>query len=591
MDRGELRRAMAVARAPFLQGLVEAGVASDKEVDGLLLMFGARHLDIASHLYNTLEAPGLKACLGQLYAASIGSEAVALDRAVIQVEALACMASDAARRLNCLPLQLTECTLVVAMARPEDVNAVAEVARALSAGPSAQGGPSGQTVHTVHAVFAFAQDIENGIEVHYTRRAGLAALARQISQELGRASRDTMGASAPQGQAASTSVSGAGELVRGLLLYSLKHRASDIHIQPMANALALRFRIDGLLQTRLTLDKELLAPLLSHLKLIAQLDFAERRRPQDGRVSLLQKGRSHDFRLSIVPSVFGEKAVIRAVGSSDQRVTPLDELGFSQGNHALLTQLIQRPHGVLLVTGPTGSGKTTTLYAALARLQNPEVNIVTVEDPVELRIDGVTQIQTHAAIGLDFAQVLRAVLRQDPEVLLIGEIRDLETARIATQAALTGHLVMATLHTNSAVQAVTRLVDIGVAPFLVAPSVIGVLAQRLVRRICPHCKERYEPGPEVLDALFHNRGDAPVHFCRGRGCRRCHGSGYAGRMGIHEVFVLTDAIRDLISRQQSLVEIQRAALQDGFRSMRHDGVLKVLQGLTTLEEVDKATAW
>lgn len=587
-----------MARSPFLQALVTAGVASDREVDGLQLMFGARHVDIASHLYNALEAPGLKARLGQLYAASIGKEAVALDRAVVEAEALACIGSDAARRLNCLPLQLTGRALVVAMARPEDPNAVAEVARAVSARPSTQIGqvtPSGQTVvDSVHAVFAFAQDIENGIEVQYTRGAGLAALARQISQELGRAARDTMVSSAAlalPGQAGTAAVSGAGDLVRGLLLYCLKHRASDLHIQPTANALALRFRIDGLLQTRLTLDKELLAPLLSHLKLIANLDFAEKRRPQDGRVSLIQKGRSHDFRLSIVPSVFGEKAVIRVVGSSDQRVTPLDELGFSQGNHALLTQLIQRPHGVLLVTGPTGSGKTTTLYAALARLQSPEVNIVTVEDPVELRIDGVTQIQTHAAIGLDFAQVLRAVLRQDPEVLLIGEIRDLETARIATQAALTGHLVMATLHANSAVQAVTRLVEIGVAPFLVAPSVIGVLAQRLVRRICPHCKERYEPSAEVLEALFVNRGDAPVHFCRGRGCVRCHGSGYAGRMGIHEVFVLTDAIRDLISRQQSLVEIQRVALLDGFRSMRHDGLLKVLQGLTTLEEVDKVTAW
>ncbi|QBK05050.1 type II/IV secretion system protein [Hylemonella gracilis] len=585
-----------MARAPFLNALLAAGVASDKEIDGLQLRFGARHLDIASHLYTALEAPVLKARLGQLYAASIGKDAVALDRATIQAEALACIGLEAARRLNCLPLQLTEQVLVVAMARPDDAYSVAEVGRAMSTGPSAPGGQTGQAKCTVQAVFAFAQDIENGIEVQYTRRAGLAALARQISQELSRPSREAMASATATavgttGPAASASVSGAGELVRGLLLYSLKHRASDIHIQPMANALALRFRIDGLLQTRLTLDKDLLAPLLSHLKLIANLDFAEKRRPQDGRISLIQKGRSHDFRLSIVPSVFGEKAVIRVVGSSDQRVTPLDELGFSHGNHALLTQLIQRPHGVLLVTGPTGSGKTTTLYAALARLHSPEINIVTVEDPVELRIDGVTQIQTHAAIGLDFAQVLRAVLRQDPEVLLIGEIRDLETARIATQAALTGHLVMATLHTNSALQAVTRLVEIGVPPFLVAPSVIGVLAQRLVRRICPHCKERYEPSPDVLEALFHNRGEAPVHFCRGRGCQRCHGSGYVGRMGIHEVFVLTDTIRDLIARQQSLIEIQRAALQHGFRSMRHDGVLKVLQGLTTLEEVDKATAW
>jgi type IV pilus assembly protein PilB len=573
-----------VARPAWLQALVAAGIASEQDADGLQLMYGARHLDIASHLYNRLEVPALRARLGQLYASSIGKDSVALDRARVETDAWACIDLETARRLLCLPLHIAGRRLVVAMTRPEDGNAVAEVARAVAAGPGAQ------AVDGVQAVFAFAQEIDNGIEVQYTRRAGLTALARQIGQELGRPARETASTSPGAAGAAATPLAGVGELVRGLLLYSLKHRASDIHLQPMAHALALRFRIDGLLQTRLTFDKELLAPLLSHLKLIANLDFAEKRRPQDGRISLQQKGRSHDFRLSIVPSVYGEKAVIRAVGSSDQRVTPLDELGFSRGNHALLTQLIQRPHGVLLVTGPTGSGKTTTLYAALARLQSPEVNIVTVEDPVELRIDGITQIQTHAAIGLDFAQVLRAVLRQDPEVLLIGEIRDLETARIATQAALTGHLVMATLHANSAVQAVTRLVEIGVAPYLVAPSVVGVLAQRLVRRICVHCKERYAPGPEVLDALFHNQGDTPVYFFRGRGCPRCHGSGYAGRMGIHEVFVLTDTLRDLISRQQSLVEIQRVALQDGFRSMRHDGLLKVLQGLTTLEEVDKATA-
>ncbi|HTY48052.1 MAG TPA: GspE/PulE family protein, partial [Steroidobacteraceae bacterium] len=258
-------------------------------------------------------------------------------------------------------------------------------------------------------------------------------------------------------------------------------------------------------------------------------------------------------------------------------------------NFKLLNSLVTLPHGVLYVTGPTGSGKTTLLYSVLARLNDPQVNIVTVEDPVELRINGITQIQTNSAIDLNFARVLRAILRQDPEVVLVGEIRDAETASIASQAALTGHLVLTTLHTNNSFQAITRLLDMGLDAYLVAPSMIGVVAQRLVRRICTQCKVEYEPAPAVLDALFFNRGDSRVHFYRGRGCEACRNSGYAGRMAIHEIFVITDAIRDLIVRRAPITEIEREAVRNGFRSMRYDGVMKVLQGLTTIDEVDQMT--
>ncbi len=553
-----------MARSAFLQSLVDAGVSDENEVDGLMLKFNARNLDVANHLFSTLQAPALKTRAAQMYAGSIGKAHVALDRTLFQAEALEKMEPDAARRLECIPLYILADVLTVAMVHPEEAATVAEVSRV-----------SG---HAVSAVFAFPQEIESSIEIHYRSDSGFDRSPREITAQAGLSGQ--MPASAP----------GGGGLVRSLLLHALKNNASDIHVQPMASSLAVRLRIDGQLQTLLTLEKDMLAPVISHLKLVSSLDFAEKRRPQDGRVSLEHEGRSHDFRLSIVPGIFGEKAVIRAVGSSDKRVTPLDQLGFSRRNHALLDKLIQRPHGVLLVTGPTGSGKTTTLYSLLTELQSPEINIVTVEDPVELRIEGITQIQTHAAIGLDFEQVLRAVLRQDPEVLLIGEIRDLETARIAMQAALTGHLVMATLHTNNAVQAVARLVDMGVEPFQVAPSVIGVLAQRLVRRICEHCKERYEPEEHILDSLFCNRGGgAQAYFYRGRGCAFCRGSGYSGRLGIHEIFALTDDLREMISNGKSLIEIQREALRRGFQSMRHDGLMKVLQGQTTLEEVERAT--
>jgi len=351
----------------------------------------------------------------------------------------------------------------------------------------------------------------------------------------------------------------------------------------------VRFRIDGELQTLLRLHKALGAPIAARLKVLAGLDIIEKRQPQDGRVSLDLKHRSYDFRLSTVPTVFGEKAVVRAIGAADKSVRTIEQLGLSRHNRRLLKELIKLPNGVLYVTGPTGSGKTTTLYSILAALHRPELNIVTVEDPVEMRMDGVTQIQTNASIGLDFAKALRAVLRQDPQIVLIGEIRDLETARIASQAALTGHLVMSTLHANNASQAITRIVDLGVEANLVAPSVIGVIAQRLVRRICDHCREPYEPDEAVLDALFYNRGDSRVQFYRGRGCEACGHSGYAGRVALHEVFVVTDAIREMISNQASIVEVQREMGRNGFRPLRYDGLMKALLGLTTLDEIERVT--
>ena len=323
---------------------------------------------------------------------------------------------------------------------------------------------------------------------------------------------------------------------------------------------------------------------------MAKLDITQKRLPQDGRVELELKNRVFSFRLSILPTVFGEKAVIRALGNADDAtITPLDDLGLSQKNRELLDRIVSRPNGILFVTGPTGSGKTTTLYSILGKLQEPAVNIVTVEDPVEITLDGITQVQANQGIGLDFAVALRSILRQDPEVILVGEIRDLETAKIASEAALTGHLVMASLHTNNALQAITRLIEIGVEPYLVAPSVIGVVAQRLVRRICENCKESYEPSREELESLFYNIGDSEVLFYRGKGCEDCSGSGYAKRLAIHEVLTINDAMRDQIASNASIVEMEQEAIKLGFKSLRYDGILKVLQGLTTIEEINKAT--
>ncbi|MEW9572245.1 GspE/PulE family protein [Rhodanobacter sp. Si-c] len=559
-----------MARSDFVQGLAEHGVIHESEIEELPQRYGSRDFEIASGLYSSLSLPEDRELLGHLYGTSIGKAYVPLAKTLFQPEALDRIVRDMALKLQCVPIYYLGNVLTYATPHPEDAAAIASLAKLV-------GGP-------VSPVFAFPQEIANCIEIQYGNAGELQRMCDELSDQVKRPDEIT-----PEQLKLFASSAGVVNLVRGLLLYCIKNNASDIHIQPTAKFLAVRFRIDGQLRTLLTLSQALKEPVLVRLKVLSSLNVVEKRKPQDGRVTLELKDRSYDFRLSTVPTTFGEKAVLRAIGSSDQIVKSLDELGLSRRNRKLLDDLIKVPHGVLYVTGPTGSGKTTTLYSALSSLNTPDVNIVTVEDPVELRIDGLSQIQVNSAVELDFAKALRAILRQDPEVVLVGEIRDLETAHIASQAALTGHLVMTTLHTNNSFQAITRLMDIGLDPYMVAPSVIGVMAQRLVRRICKHCKEKYAPSSELLNALFKDWNNEEVHFYRGRGCEACRNSGYAGRIAIHEIFVMTDDIRDMITRRASITEITREAVRHGFTSMRYDGILKVLQGLTTLDEVDRVT--
>ncbi|MGH7036283.1 MAG: type II secretion system ATPase GspE [Stellaceae bacterium] len=377
-------------------------------------------------------------------------------------------------------------------------------------------------------------------------------------------------------------------LVNQLIARAVDNRASDIHIEPLQNRMAVRYRIDGALREFASPPTRLRAAIISRIKIMAKLNIAERRLPQDGRIRLAVQGKEFDLRVSTMPCLHGESVVMRILDRSSL-VEDLGELGFEAATLDPFLKVLDHPQGILLVTGPTGSGKTTTLYTCLMRLNAPERKLFTVEDPIEYQLEGVNQIQVKPQIGLTFAQVLRSVLRQDPDVIMVGEMRDLETAQIAVQAALTGHLVLSTLHTNSAAGTVTRLLDMGVEDYLVTSTVNGVLAQRLVRKLCLHCRELYRALPELAAHLHLPESGSEPRLYRARGCERCQGSGYFGRIAVLEFLPLSDEIRRLVLNRATAQDIHRAAAEQGMRSMYDDGLEKALQGITSIEEVLRVT--
>jgi general secretion pathway protein E len=382
------------------------------------------------------------------------------------------------------------------------------------------------------------------------------------------------------------------KLVNSLLFQAIKERASDIHIEPFERELSVRFRVDGVLREKIKPPKRFQKAIASRVKIMGSLNIAETRLPQDGRIRIKIAGRDIDIRLSTVPTTHGERIVMRLLDKSAV-LLDLAAIGFSPEQLKLMDTFIHRSHGIVLVTGPTGSGKTTTLYAALSKINNPDLNILTVEDPVEYQITGIGQVQVNAKIELTFASGLRSFLRQDPDVIMVGEIRDLETAEIAIQASLTGHLVFSTVHTNDAPGAITRLVDMGVEPFLVASSLVGCLAQRLVRVVCKECREAYVPTAEELleigfgpDAMT-SRGIAQLY--RAVGCSNCNQTGYRGRTGIYEMMIVSDDIRQQILRKVDSNTIKKTAVAQGMRTLTQDGALKVLRGITTSAELLSVT--
>ncbi len=378
------------------------------------------------------------------------------------------------------------------------------------------------------------------------------------------------------------------ELVEDIFLRAIKAGASDIHLEPFEEELRLRYRLDGVLQRVASFPKKIAEGVAAVVKTKAAMDIFEKKKPQDGRISLTLDTRSFDMRVNSLPTVNGEKLVLRILNKSsiNKKIT---DLGLAFHNQAMLEYLLNQPNGLMLVTGPTGSGKSTTLYAAINHIKSVEKNIVTVENPVEYQVETINQVNVDPDRDLTFASALRAILRQDPDVALVGEIRDSETGMIATEAALTGHLVLSTLHTNDAVGAIPRLINMGVPSYWLAPALIGVLAQRLVRKICDFCKDEYQPSEEILYKAGISGLSGRAAFFKGVGCKKCNYQGYKGRIAIHEVFIVSEDIQNLIYANENTTKIREAAVKNGFRDLRFDGMKKVIAGLTTLEEIQRVT--
>lgn len=507
----------------------------------------------------------------------IDATSIKVDREILQL-----LPEHIAKQYSVVPLDLNEGVLTVGMINPEDFDALQIIRK-----------ETGLVVRP-------ALTTKEGVSAVLDQYTGLQAEVQEVidNSDLGISKQDLEAASAEDIDQTNDDAPTA-HIVYSLLKRAVKEKASDIHIEPYERKVVVRFRIDGVLMEKATLPKEIQSAVTARLKILANLKIDEQRLPQDGRFSVTMDKRQVDFRFSTIPVVYGEKIVMRILDKA-VGIIELEEVGVVGHGFDVLTQNMKRSHGMILVTGPTGSGKTTSLYAVLGKMMAPDVNILTLEDPVEYRIESINQSQVHSAIGYDFASGLRAVVRQDPDIVMLGEIRDSETADMAVHAALTGHIVLSTLHTNDAAGAFPRLIDMGIEPFLITSSVHTVIAQRLARKVCPDCKEKISLSDAELEEIEveirkmpkEQRDEIegkPREFWRGKGCDTCDGKGYKGRIGIFEVLNVTEEIRQLVLKRSSGATISEVAVHDGMVTMVQDGILKALRGDTTIEEVWRVT--
>ncbi len=558
--------------------LVEDGLLSDKQIEELLEQQkreGARLIKLVIDKSYVSEQD-LAVSMGRV----LNVPPINLARITIPLEVAELLPRDTAHNHKVIPVSRLENKLFLAMADPLNVLAIDDVKRITHLEIAPLIASEKTIVDKLNSIdSAKSSSMEDIIQDAQKQREAEddADSVEAIKESVEEASIDQLAASSEEAPVI--------KLANLMIVQAIKDRASDIHLEPFEKSMRLRYRIDGVLVDATPPPKQMQMALISRFKIMSSLDIAERRLPQDGRIRVRAAGRDYDLRVSVLPTVFGEKVVLRVLDKTTLS-TSIDKIGLDPDTFKQLKAAIDAPHGLILVTGPTGSGKTTTLYSALNELNNPQWNIVTVEDPVEYQIAGINQVPTKKEIGLTFASALRSILRQDPDIIMIGEIRDTETAEIAIEAALTGHQVLSTMHCNDAPGAIARLDDMGIAPFLISSSVILSCAQRLLRRICSHCKESVTYPAK----MFEDLGIDPATFqgvqlYRGRGCERCKNSGYAGRMAIIEAMTISDQIRKLIIARANTREMAKVAIKEGMRTLRMAGLERAREGVSTLEQV------
>ena len=559
---------MAIKKLFLGDMLIAEGLITPEQRDDAL----ADQKRVGKRLGEVLVSRGLVTdeTLARTLSKQLGIPYIDMDTARVDPAVVKMVPQRVARRHKVLPIEKYDGGVLIAMSDPLDVFAMDEVKRHVRSHQLSMDteGPLG--VRTVPM-----PTVEIGV-----------APESQLLKALNKYYAGGMDEAPVGDEAAEAEDTPVVRLVNTIMTQAVDDRASDIHIEPDADALRVRFRIDGLLQEVLSPSADLHPGLVSRVKILSGMDIAEKRVPQDGRFDTTVGGRQFDVRASTLPTMYGEKIMLRLLEKTTG-LPQITELGFNREDTLSTYEgLIKRPHGFILATGPTGCGKTTTMYSSLRYINTVERNVITVEDPIEYDLRGINQVQVNRRAGLGFTNALRSILRQDPDVIMIGEIRDLDTAAIAMHAALTGHLVMSTLHTNDAVGAIARLLDMGLEPFIITSSLIGVLGQRLIRKICPHCKEKHT----VSEAIFGEIGlTGPVECHYGKGCPKCRHTGYFGREGLFELLVISESIKRLIIRKAPEGETKAQALKNGFRTLRQEGLLKVTEGITTLDEVMRVT--